>query len=93
MPYVSHDTLMQKYLADPADAVLYLNACLKDGNPWLIADAFRLVEKIHGTRENFRITFEHEVTKQRRSTAKTRVLHAAPKPRRAPAKRTRRVAA
>jgi hypothetical protein len=84
---------MQKYLADPADAVLYLNACLKDGNPWLIADAFRLVEKIHGTRENFRITFEREITRPRRVAAKTRILHAAPKPHRAPAKRARRVAA
>lgn len=92
MPFISHEDLMKKYLAKPEDAVLYLNACLKDGNPWLIADAFRLVEKIHGTSQNFRITFEREEAPPGRTARKNRILHTAPKPLRAPAKRTRRVA-
>ena len=84
---------MRKYIADPADAVLYLNACLKDGNPWLIADAFRLVEEIHGASASFRIKFERVAPRPRRAAPKARLLKGAPKPLRAPAKRTRRVAA
>ena len=93
MPYISHDELMQKYIADPADAVLYLNACLKDGNPWLIADAFKLVEEIHGASGNFRIKFERVSPRPHRAAPKARLLHAAPKTPHAPVKRTRRVAA
>jgi hypothetical protein len=78
---------MRKYLADPAEAEAYVNVCLEDGNPWLIADAFRLVEQIHGKKLQFRV----------RTEAARRIRNTAPKnghiTRRAPAKRARRVAA
>ncbi len=55
MPTRPHDEIMRKYLADPAEAEAYLNLCLEDGNPWLIADAFRLVESIHGKKLRFQV--------------------------------------
>ncbi len=80
MPFKSHEDFMREYLADPEMAAAYLNTCIEDGNPWLIADAFRLVEQIHGKKRHFRLRLEA-------------VPVHTPKPRRAPAKRTRRVAA
>jgi DNA-binding phage protein len=58
MPSIPHDDLMRKYLADSSGAEAYINACLEDGNPWLIADAFRLVEQIHGKKLRFRVRSE-----------------------------------
>ncbi len=58
MPSVPHDDIMRKYLAEPSEAEAYLNICLEDGNPWLIADAFRLVEQIHGKKLHFRVRTE-----------------------------------
>ncbi len=81
MPSIPHDDLMRKYLAKPEDAVAYLNTCIEDGNPWLIADAFRLVEQIHGKKQHFRLRIEP--TPRR----------AASKPRTVAPKRTRKVAA
>jgi len=93
MPFKSHEQFMSEYLADPEMAAAYLNACLEDGNPWLIADAFKTVEQIHGSIGSFRIKFERVAPRPRSATPKPRLLHAAPKPRRTSAKRTRRVAA
>ncbi len=82
MPFKSHEEFMREYLANPEMAAAYLNTCIEDGNPWLIADAFRLVEQIHGKKRHFRLRLE------------TVPVHGTtPKPRRAPAKRSRRVAA
>jgi len=80
MPFKSHEEFMREYLAEPEMAATYLNTCIEDGNPWLIADAFRLVEQIHGKKRHFRLRLEA-------------VPVTAPKTRRAPVKRTRRVAA
>ena len=83
MPFKSHEDFMREYLADPEMAAAYLNACIEDGNPWLIADAFKTVERIHGPRTHFRMTFERASTRARRAAPKMRP----------PSKRTRRVAA
>lgn len=70
MPSIPHDKLMWKFLAKPEDAAAYLTACIEDGNPWLIADAFKTVEQIHGPRTQFRMTFERART--RRAAAQPR---------------------
>lgn len=82
MAFKSHEAFMREYLADPEMAAAYLNACIEDGNPWLIADAFKTVEQIHGPRTQFRMTFERART--RRAAVQRRPV---------PAKRTRKVAA
>jgi hypothetical protein len=84
MPFKSHEEFMREYLAEPEMAAAYLNTCIEDGNPWLIADAFRLVEQIHGKKRHFRLRLEAVPVTTR---------NAAPKTPRAPVKRTRRVAA
>ena len=84
MPFKSHEEFMREYLAEPEMAAEYLNSCIEDGNPWLIADAFRLVEQIHGKKRHFRLRLEVVPVIARNVTTK---------PRRAPVKRTRRVAA
>ncbi|HWF43692.1 MAG TPA: hypothetical protein VG537_03525 [Candidatus Kapabacteria bacterium] len=84
MPFKSHEEFMREYLADPEMAAAYLNACIEDGNPWLIADAFKTVEAIHGPRTHFRMTFDRQPVRTRRTAQKAR---------RTPAKRTRKVAA
>ena len=83
MPFKSHEDFMREYLAKPEMAAAYLKACIEDGNPWLIADAFRTVEKIHGQAE-ISIKLKRAQPNPRR---------AASRPRRAPAKRTRRTSA
>jgi hypothetical protein len=112
MPYVSHDELMRKYLAEPEEAVAYLNVVLEDGHPGLIAHALNLILDIHGTDKKFRIKeeliekladqlstarirarFEVVPKRTRRAAPKTRLLPAAPKPRRTAPKRTRKVEA
>jgi len=82
MPFKSHEAFMREYLADPEMAAEYLKACLKDGNPWLIGEAYRLVEQIHGKKRHISIRLESNHPRR-----------AAPKARRARAKRTRTVAA
>jgi hypothetical protein len=71
MPMKSHDDFMREYLAEPEMAAAYLNACIDDGNPWLIADAFKTVAQIHGSRKNFRVTVE-KVRNAGRTPSKTR---------------------
>ncbi len=83
MPFKSHEAFMREYLADPEMAAAYLTACIEDGNPWLIADAFKTVQRIHGRRMQFRMTFERLPARARRAAPGMRI----------PAKRTRRVAA
>ncbi len=75
---------MREYLADPEMAAAYLNVCIEDGNPWLIADAFRTVENIHGSKRKFRVEYKRLPIRASR-----------PKPimKTAPTKRSRRVAA
>ena len=55
MPQVSHDDTMRKYLSDPKDAAAYLNTCIEDGHPWLIADALNTIMEIHGGDKKFKI--------------------------------------
>jgi hypothetical protein len=82
MPFKSQEHFMREYLAKPEMAAAYLKACIEDGNPWLIADAFRTVEAIHGQAE---ISI-HLKPVHRRSPRPKSI------PSRVTAKRTRRVA-
>ena len=55
---------MREYLAKPEIAEAYLKACLDDGNPWLIADAYRLIGLIHGRKREIRIRLEDRKTRR-----------------------------
>jgi DNA-binding phage protein len=101
MPSVPHDDLMRKYLAEPEEALAYLNVVLEDGHPGLIAHALNLIMELHGlqagTMDALRANrIKRELALYRtpaRLHAKRAIPRAAPKARRAPAKRTRKVAA
>lgn len=81
--FKAHDEVMQAQLSDPEVAAAYLNAAFEDGTPELILAAVSAVKKVYGDK-NFPV---------RLSARLPRTRSAAPKARRAPAKRTRKVAA
>jgi hypothetical protein len=89
---------MRKYLADPEEALAYLNVVLEDGHPGLIAHALNLIQELHSTgkhtaiKENFAKQIKMSL-RSNRPTPRASIRRVAPKPLRAAPKRTRKVAA
>ncbi len=96
---------MKKHLADPVVAAEYLNACIEDGNDWLIADALKIISELHGMKKSRSLVQQIEKLKAGLAPAKIRLRFEAvpkrnghkaplkPSPLRAPAtKRARKTA-
>ena len=80
MPLISHEETMKKHLADPGVAAEYLNACIEDGDEWLMADAIKLVSELHGIKKSRSLVNQIEKLRAELAPSKIRLrFEAVPK--------------
>jgi hypothetical protein len=94
MPYKTHEEVMRMHLSNPGVAAEYLIAAVEEGDREDIRRAMNAVLEIHGSGKKYHVKAGGIAAVGSRSKKLLpSVRRTAPKARRAPAKRTRRVAA